>query len=422
MVEANGRAASDGTKGGVLPGQQDLVSFLAGTSLEELAARADADPRDLRDAAALLVGAESIVIVWGERIVSGERGSEALAALADLALLAGVDGGETSGLIEVPLSANGRGLREVGFLPKIGPGLTDAEPGLDARQSAEASARGELGAFYLLHSDPLREQPDRTLWERALEAAGTVVAHSQFVTETLARHADVVFPAESHAEKEGTVTHPDGRLQRLRPAIGHPAEVRAEWQLLLELGRRLGVELDHLTAGSILSEIGDRVPPYRGITLDEIGGRGVRWQERERSLEATAQQLGELGFSSPSLPPELPSGPERALRLVAVPDLWASWETDHAPALSFLRAHQELRLHPDDAKRLTVADGQAVEVASNGHAVRATARLRSGAKAGSAYLVSGTAEENANVLTNGRPLFVQIRPSAGKPADGVEAG
>ena len=70
-----------------------------------------------------------------------------------------------------------------------------------------------------------------------------VVAHSQFLNESIEDHADVVFPAESYAEKDGTVTHPDGRLQRLRPAIGRPDEVQAEWRLLVELGRRLGLEL-----------------------------------------------------------------------------------------------------------------------------------------------------------------------------------
>jgi len=424
MLDRNGAGnASDGSRetpgrpdseGSVLAGQQELVAFLAARPLGELAEHAGADTRDLRDAAALLVGAESIVIVWSERLVSGERRSEGLRALADLALLAGVDGGGTSGLIEIPAAVNGRGLREVGFLPNLGPGLTEVEPGLGARQAAEASARGELGAFYLLHADPLRDLPDRPLWERALGAAGTVVAHSQFLTETLANHADIVFPAESHAEKEGTVTHPDGRLQRLRSAIGHPPDVRPEWQLLLELGRRLGVQLEHLTAATILAEIGGRVPLYRDITLDEIGGRGVRWQERAPSLEAARPVLGELCFGSPSSPPELPPVPERALRLVAVPDLWASWETDRAPALAFLRARQELRLHPEDAKWLAVAAGQAVEVASNGHSVQATVRLQAGARPGCAYLVSGTAEENANLLTNGRPLFVEVKPSAEK--------
>jgi NADH-quinone oxidoreductase subunit G len=420
--ESRETAARPDSEGGPLPSQQELVSFLAANSLERLAARAGADAGDLRDAAALLVGVESIVVVWGERIASGARGSQALAALVDLALIAGIDGGDTSGLIEIPVAHNGRGLREVGFLPNLGPGLSEVEQGLGARRAAEASERGEVGAFYLLHSDPLREQPDRALWERALAAAGIVVAHAQFLNESIDRHADVVLPAESHAEKEGTVTHPDGRIQRLRPAIGHPHEVRPEWQALVELAHRLGVELELLTAGMVFAEIGDRVPLYRGITLEEIGGRGVRWQEHEPSREAAEAVLGELRFSAPESPPELPSPGARALRLVELPDLWASWETDRSPALSFLRARQQLVLHPDDAARLAVEDGEAVEVASNGAVLHATARLRSNTRPGCAYVVLGTAEENSNLLTNGRPPFVEIRPSAGKPADGFVAG
>jgi NADH-quinone oxidoreductase subunit G len=421
MLDASGEVASSGAEGSALAGQQELVTFLAAQSLEELAARAGADTAAIADAAALLVGAESIVIVWGERIGGGERGSQTIHALVDLALLAGVDDGETSGLIEVPSHANGRGLREVGFTPVLGPGLADSEPGRGARAAAEAAARGEPAAFYLLHSDPLREQPDRPLWERALAAAGTVIAHSEFVTETLERHADVVFPAESHAEKEGTVTSPDGRLQRMRPSIGHPGEVRPEWQILVELGRRLGLELDHLTAGMVLAEIGERVPLYRGVTLDEIGGRGVRWQERATAGEAVAA-LGELRFGSLSLPPQPPAAPERALRLVQVPDLWASWETDRAPALRFLRARQELRLHPEDAAGLALADGQAVDVASNGHSLRARVRLQSGARRGCAYLVLGTAEQNANELADGGATFVEVRVSSRTPAAEGEAG
>jgi NADH-quinone oxidoreductase subunit G len=250
MLEASAQAPPAGTEAAgsakVLTGQEELTRMLGSVSIEDLAARAGLEVQDVRDAAALLVGAESIVIVWGERI--------APAALVDLALIAGVDDGDTSGLIEVPSGTNGRGLREVGCLPNMAPGLESLaeDKGID----------GKPKALYLLHSDPVRELPDRKRWEDALATASFVVAHDQFVTESLERHADVVFPAESYAEKEGTVTHPDGRLQRLRPAIGHPGDVRMEWQVLVELGRRLGLELPHLTAGMIWQEISERVPFY----------------------------------------------------------------------------------------------------------------------------------------------------------------
>ena len=67
-----------------------------------------------------------------------------------------------------------------------------------------------------------------------------MIAHAAFLTPGVREHATVIFPAESSAEKEGTVTHPDGRVQRLRPAIGHPGDVRAEWRTLSELARLLG--------------------------------------------------------------------------------------------------------------------------------------------------------------------------------------
>src|SRR5205085_10427718 len=215
----------------------------------------------------------------------GEGGAAALGALGDLALVLGLDAGEGSGLIEIPTATNGRGLRESGCTPGLGPGLADvgAPAGMTAALARDA-AGGDGKAFYLLHSDPIRELPEGERWDQALGAASFVVAHEQFLGDSAERHADVVFPAEAYAEKEGTVTHPDGRLQRLRPAIGRPGEVRAEWQVLVDLGLLLGLGLEHhLSAGGILDELAERSPLYGGVTLDEIGGRGVRWQEREAS-------------------------------------------------------------------------------------------------------------------------------------------
>jgi NADH-quinone oxidoreductase subunit G len=397
-----------------LEGQEELVRFLGEHSLDELAALAAVEPDDLRDVARLLVGAESIVVVWGERLGTGEGGAGALRALVDLALLAGLDGGDTSGLIEVPTGANGRGLREVGCLPNLGPGLRDTAPGatgLTAGEAASAAARGEIEAFYLLHSDPLREQRGAPLWEQALAQARFVVAHEQFLTESVERHADVVFPAESYAEKEGTLTHPDGRIQRLRPAIGRPGEVRTEWQLLAELGRRLGLDLPDLTPGMVLAAIEASVPFYAGLSFDAIGGRGVRWQELPQAGELAREVLGELRFGEPSAPPAALESKAGTLALSIVPSLWASWETERSPVLAFLAPEQEIQLNPRDAERAGVTPGERVAVAVNGNAVHATVRLREATRPGCAELVAGTATDNPNVLANGRPVAVEVRPA-----------
>jgi NADH-quinone oxidoreductase subunit G len=416
--EGGGNGDQSAAEGGI-EGQAQLAAFLAGHSLEQLSDVAEVEADDLREAAALLTSAENVVLVWGERLGHGARGAGTLAALGDLALVLGLDAGEGSGLIEIPAGTNGRGLREVGCLPGIGPGLAAAEPGLTAAEAREAVIDGELKAFYLLHSDPLRELPERERWDQALGAAGFVVAHEQFLGEAAEQHADVVFPVEAYAEKEGTVTHPDGRLQRIRPATAHPGEVRAEWQVLVDLGILLGLDLErHVSAAAILTEIAERSPLYRGVTPDEIGGRGVRWPEREASRAAAAEMIGALAFSDPGEPPAAPAPADGELRLVPRRDLWASLETDHAPSLDFLRPRQELLLNPADAERLGLARGDVVRISSNGSAIEAEVAPRESVKEGTGQLTEGTAEQNANALTNGLPPIIQIKkPSAGgRPA------
>jgi NADH-quinone oxidoreductase subunit G len=127
-----------------------------------------------------------------------------------------------------------------------------------------------------------------------LDRAATVVAHASFPTEGIRAFATVVFPAESYAEKEGTLVHPDGRIQRLRPAVAHPGSTQAGWRVIAELARRLGLDLHVRTAGMASQQLFDAVPFYGGLTLEEIGGKGVRWQERP--------QASAYGAADPSSP------------------------------------------------------------------------------------------------------------------------
>jgi NADH-quinone oxidoreductase subunit G len=418
---AEGGGSTESAEDFGIAGQARLATFLAEHSLERLAQIAELDAGELREAAALLTRAENVVVLWGERLGYGREGDAVLGALGDLALVLGLDAGEGSGLIEIPTATNARGLREVGCAPALGLGLTDVERGMTAAEARDAALDGAIGAVYLLHADPVRELPEGERWDEALGKAAFVVAHEQFLGASAERHADVVFPAESYAEKEGTVTHPDGRLQRVRPAIGHPGEVRVEWQLLVELGKLLGLGLEeHVTAGAIFAEIADRSPVYRGITSDEIGGRGLRWQEREESRGASAEMFGPLAFSDPEEPRTAPQPGDGELRLATRRDLWASWETDHAPSLHFLRPRQELVLNPIDAERLGVARGERVRVSSNGNAVEAEVALRESVKHGTGLLTEGTAEQNANTFLNdSNAVVVRINgPSAGEPTDG----
>jgi NADH-quinone oxidoreductase subunit G len=253
--------------------------------------RASGDDLDaLRDTATRLSGqGKELVILWGERFASGADADERARALLDLA--AELSLGETvgAGLLEIPATSNGRGLRESGVLPNAGPGLIAAETtGHDASAIAAALAGGELSALHLLEIDPLSAgdafAAQGLPWQDALERASTVVAHATLLSEGIAEHANVVFPAGSYAEKEGTVTHPDGRVQRVRQAAAQAGITRPGWRVIAELSLRLGHDLDVYDQKEASQQLFDAVPFYEGLTLEEIGGRGVRWQEREGAL------------------------------------------------------------------------------------------------------------------------------------------
>ncbi len=147
-------------------------------------------------------------------------------------------------MLEIPDVANGRGLREAGCLPDAGPGLSAGAAGRSTEEIRAALISGELKGLVLFGVDPLRDFPDTPAWEEALTAAEFVVCFSMHENATTAK-ANVVFPLETHAEKDGTVTHPDGRLQRVRPSASRPGVVQSNILVLSQLGEALGLELPY---------------------------------------------------------------------------------------------------------------------------------------------------------------------------------
>jgi NADH-quinone oxidoreductase subunit G len=379
----------------------EAAADAAGTSAEQVAALATV----LRDAG------EEVVVLYGERLLDG-RGSQALLELAD-ALALGAHAG--AGLIGIPDAANGRGLREAGVLPNGGPGLLEPAlaDGRDTPAIAEGLRSGELVAVYLLGVDPLRDLPGRAGWQQALEHASTVIAHAAFLTDGIREHATVVFPAEAAAEKEGTVTHPDGRVQRLRPAIARQGSVRAEWSVLAELGARLGAGAAPRSGAACSAELFAAVPMYAGMTLEELGGAGVRWPAREQAagLPAPSSSRADAG-REPTAGSE-PRAPlkARGAKLIAgsYRSIWAGPEVAASPALAFLHPRQRIEIGAADARRLGLSDGAEMAVADeSGTQIRARVAVRDGIAAGSAFLQRALAGESAESLSGPTVEIVAI--------------
>ncbi len=363
--------------------------------------------------ASLLAEAERPVIVWGERLGRGPGGADAIDSLLALARGIGCAETEGAGLLGLPEVTNGRGLREVGVLPDAGPGFGEVSAGRDAEGIRSALEQDELAALLLFGADPVRDHPSAEGWKTALQSADFLLSFAMFEDVSTAQ-ADVVLPLQSHAEKEGTVTHPDGRLQRLRPNVRDPGAVRPGWEVLCELAAALGEETGLESAPEVLAALASEAGIYAGITPEEIGGRGVRWQEREGAAAALPESRGAAGEYAAAEPGRSAPRPQTfgehpgGLLLGTYRDLWASPVTELNPPLHFLTPRQRLEIATADAQRLAIADGDQVTVRSNGASVSAQAAVRERIEAGTCFLIEGTATDNANALLNGAPVVVEV--------------
>jgi NADH-quinone oxidoreductase subunit G len=308
-----------------------------------------------------------------------------------------------SGLLEIPDFANARGLREVGCIPDAGPGFAEVVEGKGTDGIREGLESGEISSLLLFGADPLRDFPNTGSWKSSLAAADHLIVFSTFENETTAM-ADLVLPLETHAEKDGTVTHPDGRLQRVRPSASRPGNIRPNWGVMAEISIALGHDTGVVSQPSAFDALTGSVSFYAGITDDEIGGRGVRWQERD---------------AAESLPRPEEEGPRVAVRgeaddhegpfaLGTYRDLWAGPITELNPPLRFLRPRQRIELSPADAERLGVEHDDLVRVGENGTSVTARVAIRERVAEGACFLIEGTAEDNANAITDGGPRNVEI--------------
>jgi NADH-quinone oxidoreductase subunit G len=395
----------------------------AGICLSELAAEGGA--ASLADT---LHGAEKIVIIWGERIGREQGGIKALLSLAEAL---GLEGKEGSGLLEIPEFANSRGLREAGCLPDAGPGLAEASVGRPTEEIRAGLESGEIDSLILFGVDPIRDFPDTRAWEAALTAADHLVVFGMHENATSSK-ADVLFPLETHAEKDGTVTHPDGRMQRVRPSASRPGDIRPGWRVLSELASALGLETGINSQPTAFRALTDAVSFYNGIDDSHIGGRGIRWQDgpgapnvpqpaSDRSMEEGvgtpserfAHEEGSTTEASAGSTPHRRGASEEgvptpSLALGTYRDLWAGPITELNPPLRFLTPRQHLEVSVADAERLGLKSGETVRVSQNGSSVEATVRIKERVPEGVCFLAEGVADGNANALLNGGPVQVEI--------------
>ncbi len=258
----------------------------------------------IREAARLYAGAGSAAIYWGMGISQSVHGTDNALALANLALLCGNLGKRGSGLNPLRGQNNVQGCSDSGGLPNVFPGyqpVTDQEirakfetawgrdlspeAGLTTMEMVDAAESGAIRGFYIMGENPMMSEPDLRHARHVMEDLDFILVQDIFTNET-SEYADVILPATSFAEKEGTFTNSDRRVQLIRVAVSPPGEARDDWDIISDLALRVETKLerersagfDFSDPAEIWDEMAALTPPFQGITHERIAREdGVHW-------------------------------------------------------------------------------------------------------------------------------------------------
>jgi NADH-quinone oxidoreductase subunit G len=209
---------------------------------------------------------DSLVACWGPSSPGRDEGD----VFREVIHLASAAGGK---LLMCPPHAGSQGLIDMGVYPTLDAGYEVAgRPGKDTRAILEAAAEGDLDTLLLFGADPMADFPDRELAARALESGVFVIAIELLPTETVTR-ADIVFPSAAYAEREGTFTNLERRLQRLEPVLAPPGAATEPWDICARLARGLGEEWGWTDFSSVWQDIRREVPTHAGVDPDTLKQR-----------------------------------------------------------------------------------------------------------------------------------------------------
>lgn len=392
----------------------------------EVAERISGIPaKDLREAALTFGSAERGAVVYAMGITQHTTGTDNVQALANLVLMTGNIGREGTGLYPLRGHQNVQGACDMGALPDLYSGYQKValtrqkfeeawdvalpdQPGQTALEMLEAAEKGRLKGLLIVGENPMMSYPDRSRVRKALEALEFLAVSDIFPTETT-QLADVILPAASYAEKDGTFTSTERRIQRVRRALNPPGEARPEWEVVSDLLRRMGIPADYRSAAEVMDEIARVTPIYGGVAYDRLDLGGLQWPCPARDhpgtgiLHAEKFAIGRARFRAVvhREPFEAPDD-EYPLILTTGRSLYHFHTGTMTRRTSLLEREVPqpgVEINPEDAKKVNIRNGQMVEVETRRGRIRLEARVTPDVPAGNIFVPFHFCEAPANALT-----------------------
>ncbi len=414
-------------------GYEKIKEIVKDYTPEKVAEICHIDAEDLKRAAIMYAKAETAPIIYCLGVTEHSTGTEGVMSMSNMAMLVGKFGRPGCGVNPLRGQNNVQGACDMGALPTDFPGYQKVtapgvvekfekawgvplnhEPGTHATDIFPKAINKEVRGLYIYGEDPVVTDPDTTHVIKALESLDFFVIQELFMTET-AQYADVILPGVSYAEKEGTFSNTERRVQRVRKAVTLEGEMRLDTDIIIDLMNRMGYKQPHLTSAQIMDEIASVTPSFAGISharLDsgEVGGRGLQWPCLDKDHPGTPiMHVGRftrgLGWFYPAeyVPPaELPDD-EYPIILMTGRILYhytTRAMTGRTPELMEIEGKSFIEMNIEDAQKLGIADGDRVKVSSRRGSIESTARVGTKTSPGETWMPFHFPDGNANWLTN----------------------
>jgi formate dehydrogenase major subunit len=375
--------------------------------------------------------AKAGIIFWGMGISQHTTGTDNARCLIAMCSITGNVGKQGSGLHPLRGQNNVQGASDMGLIPMYYPnyqkaddpavragfetawGIADLDPerGLTVTEIIGSALKGGVRGMYMLGENPFLSDPNINKVRKALSALEFLVVQDIFLTET-AEFADVILPASSYLEKDGTFTNTDRRVQLSRKVLDPPGQARVDWEVVQDIANRVGLDWHYESARQIFDEMVTVTPSYQNLTYDNLGLSGKLYPnpDPERS-DGTVVMFGEKFNTNDGLAHLVPAEwlPAKELPDAQYPfvlntgRLLEHWHTGsmtrRSYALDTIAPRAQVYLHPADAASLGLGDGELARVTSRRGTIELAVKVSHAEARGNCFIPFHFREAAANLLT-----------------------
>lgn len=387
------------------------------------------DPDLLIEAARMYASAKKAPIIYCLGVTEHSTGTEGVMSMSNMAVLCGKIGKSGCGVNPLRGQNNVQGACDMGAMPTDYPGyqkVDNAEvrakfeeawrvklnptPGLKATDVFPAAIEGKIKGLYICGEDPVVSDPDTHHIIKALKSLEFFVIQELFMTKT-AEYADVILPGVSYAEKEGTFSNTERRVQRIRKAVTVPGDMRLDTDIIIDLMNAMGYEQKHLTSAQIMDEIASVTPSFAGISHKRLdSGESLQWPCKDKKHPGTPiMHVGHPTRGKALLYPavykesqELPDE-EYPFILMTGRILYhynAAAMTSRSQGLMDISGEGFIEINIKDAQRLGISDGEQIKISSRRGEITAKARVGRKVSEGETWMPFHFPDSPVNMLTN----------------------